>query len=131
MAKKYMNIDKLVPDPQILEIAGREFDISKSSARTTSTLLKVGSDNASAKGDPSKSYEVYMAEMGALIGALGEDQHGETASLEWVLDNVNTAQFKTIVEFIGDCLSGAEETVPEGEVPANFTPNRAQKRAKK
>lgn len=125
----YLNLNQLTPEPQILEIGERKFDISKASSRTTSRLLQVGSENAKFKGDDSKQYDVYVAEMEALVAVLGNDQDGNPATLEWVLENTSNAQFQAVIKFITSCLSGKEETVAEGETPANFTPNREMRRA--
>lgn len=134
MGKRYLNIDELVPDEQLLTIAGRVFDVSKTPARQTTELLKVASwaSSPEIKGDPSRNYEAYTEEMQALVSVLGNDQDGEPATFEWVVDNVNNAQLQAIIEFIGECLRGDE--VAAGEVEGNFTqktqgPNRATRRA--
>lgn len=126
MAQKYLNLDALVPDDQILEIGGRAFNIAKTPARYTTELLKVGSwaSSPEVKDDPSRSYEAYEKELSALVKVLGKDQNGEPVDLDWVVSHVNNAQLAAIIEFVGDCLRGGDDQVAEGEVPANFTPQR-------
>lgn len=128
---KYLNIDKIVPDEQIIEIGGRQFDISTVSARKTTELIRVGAwamSDEIAK-DPSRKYETYEKEMQALLDVLGVDQNGEPATFDWIVDNVTNAQFSAILEFVGECIRGDEGEVAEGETPANFTMNRVQRRA--
>lgn len=130
---KYLNLDKIVPEEQILEIAGRRFDISQVPARKTTELIRIGAWSTSdeVKNDPSMKYEAYEKEMKALLDVLGNDQNGEPADFDWVMDNVTNAQFTAILEFIGECIRGDNSEVADGETPANFTPNRAQRRAMK
>lgn len=130
MATKFLNIDEIVPDSQILSIKGREFDISKTPAKYTAELLKVGSWAASSevKGDPSMVFEAYQTELKALVAVLGKDQEGNTVTLEWLNNNVNVAQLTAIVDFVGECLGGESKQVAPGETPADFTQNRAQRR---
>lgn len=130
---KYLNLDKIVPEEQILEIAGRQFDISQVPARKTTELIRIGAWATSdeIKNDPSKKYEAYEKEMKALLDVLGNDQNGEPADFDWVMDNVTNAQFSVILDFIAECIRGDNSEVADGETPANFTPNRAQRRAMK
>ena len=39
--------------------------------------------------------------------------------------------FCNILDFIAECIRGDNSEVADGETPANFTPNRAQRRAMK
>lgn len=131
---KYLNLDKIVPEEQILEIGGRRFDISQVPARKTTELIRIGSWSTSdeVKNDPTMKYEAYEKELRALLDILGEDQNGESVDFDWVMDNVTNAQFHAILDFIGECIRGDDsEAVADGETPANFTPNRAQRRATK
>lgn len=131
---KYLNLDKIVPEEQILEIGGRRFDISQVPARKTTELIRVGAWATSdeIKNDPSMKYEAYEKEMKALLDVLGDDQNGKPADFDWIVDNVTNAQFTAILSFIGECIRGDKDsTVADGETPANFTPNRAQRRAAK
>lgn len=118
---RYLNIDKIVPDEQVIEIRGRRFDISMVPARKTAELIKVGAwaNSPEVKGKPDMGYEVYRREMEALIDILGKDQDGEAATFDWVMDNVSASQFQAIVGFVTDSISGNE--VADGETPANFT----------
>ena len=118
---RYLNIDKIVPDEQVIEIRGRRFDISMVPARKTAELIKVGAwaNSHEVKGKPDMGYEVYRREMEALIDILGKDQNGEAATFDWVMDNVSASQFQAIVSFVTDSISGNE--VADGETPANFT----------
>lgn len=129
---KYLNLDKIVPEEQILEIAGRRFDISQVPARKTTELIRVGAWATSdeIKNNPSKKYEAYEKEMQALLDVLGEDQDGNPAEFNWVMDNVTNAQFAAILDFVAECIRGENNEVADGETPANFTPSRAQRRAK-
>ena len=131
MANRYLNFDKVIPDEQILEIKGRRFDLSKTPARKTTELLKVGSWASSdeIKNDQSRNYEAYIKEMESLVEVLGEDQDGKAATLDWIIDNVSMFQFNKIVDFIGSCMRGEDE-VAEGEVQANFTPVAKSKQTK-
>lgn len=130
---RYLNVDQVVPEEQIIEISGRRFDVSKVSARKTTELIRVGSWSMSneIKDDPSKRYEAYVAEMTALIEVLGEDQNGDPAEFDWIIDNVSNAQFQAIVSFITECIGGEQEEVAEGETPANFTGTKKSRRTKK
>ena len=131
---KYLNLDKIVPEEQILEIGGRRFDISQVPARKTTELIRVGAWATSdeIKNDPSMKYEAYEKEMKALLDVLGDDQNGEPAEFDWIVDNVTNAQFTAILGFIGECIRGDNgNAVADGETPANFTLNRAQRRAMK
>lgn len=130
---KYLNLDKIVPEEQILEIAGRQFDISQVPARKTTELIRIGAWAISdeIKNDPSKKYEAYEKEMKALLDILGNDQNGEPADFDWVMDNVTNAQFSAILDFVAECIRGDNSEAADGETPANFTPNRAQRRAMK
>lgn len=131
---KYLNIDEIVPDEQIIEIKGRKFDISAVPARKTTELIRVGSWATSPEiaNDPSRKYESYVKETEALLDVLGCDQDGKPATFDWVQDNVTNAQFQAILEFITECIQGVGDgDVAPGEQPANFTPNRAQRRALK
>ena len=103
---KYLNLDKIVPEEQILEIAGRRFDISQVPARKTTELIRVGAWATSdeIKNDPSKKYEAYEKEMQALLDVLGEDQDGNPAEFDWVMDNVTNAQFTAILDFVAECI---------------------------
>jgi len=129
---KYLNIDKIVPEEQILEIAGRKFDISQVPARKTTELIRTGAwaSSPEIKSDPSKGYEAYKGEMQALLDVLGEDEDGVVADFDWVVDHISNAQFSAIIEFVGECIRG-DNKVADGETPANFTPNRAVRRAAK
>lgn len=129
---KYLNLDKIVPEEQILEIAGRRFDISQVPARKTTELIRVGAWATSdeIKNDPSKKYEAYKKEMQALLDVLGEDQDGNPAEFNWVMDNVINAQFAAILDFVAECIRGENNEVSDGETPANFTQSRAQRRTK-
>ena len=121
---KYLNLDAIVPDEQILEIGGHRFDISLVPARKTTELIRIGAWAMSPEvaSDPSKKYDVYVQEMQALLDVLGEDQNGEPATFDWVMDNVTNAQFAAILEFVTDCISGkTNDEVASGETPANFT----------
>ena len=121
---KYLNLDAIVPDEQVLEIGGRRFDISTVPARKTTELIRIGAWATSKEvvSDPSKEYDVYVQEMQALLNVLGEDQNGEPATFDWVMDNVTNAQFAAILEFVTDCISGkTNDEVASGETPANFT----------
>lgn len=121
---KYLNIDAIVPEEQILEIGGRQFDISRVSARKTTELIRVGAWANSVKvaSDASKKYDVYVKEMQALLDVLGKDQNGEPATFDWVMDHVTNAQFAAILEFVTDCISNKKSgEVASGETPANFT----------
>ena len=121
---KYLNLDAIVPDEQILEIGGRRFDISLVPARKTTELIRIGAWAMSPEvaSDPSKKYDVYVQEMQALLDVLGEDQNGESVTFDWVMDNVTNAQFAAILEFVTDCISGKTNgEVASGETPANFT----------
>ena len=69
--------------------------------------------------------------MKALLDVLGNDQNGEPADFDWVMDNVTNAQFSAILDFVAECIRGDNGEVADGEAPANFTPNRAQRRAMK
>lgn len=126
---RYLNIDKIVPDEQIIEIKGRKFDISQVPSRKTTELIRVGSKSSSPEmaNDPSKRYDVYVEEMTALLDVLGEDQNGEPVTFDWVMDNVTNAQFNAIVGFVAECIRGGDDEVAEGETPANFT-NRKERR---
>lgn len=126
---RYLNIDKIVPDEQIIEIKGRKFDISQVPSRKTTELIRVGSKSSSpaVANDPSKRYDVYVEEMTALLDVLGEDQNGDPVTFDWVMDNVTNAQFNAIVSFVADCIRGDDNEVAEGETPANFT-NRKERR---
>lgn len=128
---KYLNIDQIVPDEQVLEIGGRKFNLANTPARKTTELLRIGSwaQSSEVKSDPSRTYEAYEKELAALVDVLGTDQEGEPATFEWVIDNVSNAQLSAIIEFVSECLSGSDKEVAEGETPANFTPNREQRRA--
>lgn len=129
---KYLNLDKIVPEEQILEIAGRRFDISQVPARKTTELIRVGAWATSdeIKNDPSKKYEAYEKEMQALLDVLGEDQDGNPAEFDWVMDNVTNAQFAAILGFVAECIRGENNEVADGETPANFTLSRAPRRTK-
>lgn len=121
---KYLNIDAIVPDEQVIEIGGRRFDISRVPARKTTELIRVGAwaNSPEVVADASKKYDVYVQEMQALLDVLGEDQNGEPATFDWVMDNVTNAQFVAILGFVTDCISGkTNDTVASGETPANFT----------
>ena len=121
---KYLNLDAIVPDEQILEIGGRRFDISLVPARKTTELIRIGAWAMSPEvaSDSSKKYDVYVQEMQALLDVLGEDQNGESVTFDWVMDNVTNAQFAAILEFVTDCISGkTNNEVASGETPANFT----------
>lgn len=126
---RYLNIDKIVPDEQIIEIKGRKFDISQVPSRKTTELIRVGSKSSSPEvaNDPSKRYDVYVEEMTALLDVLGEDQNGDPVTFDWVMDNVTNAQFNAIVGFVAECIRGDDDEVAEGETPANFT-NRKERR---
>jgi len=128
---KYLNINEIVPDEMILEISGRRFDISQVPARKTTELIRVGAWAMSdeIKSDKSRGYEAYTQEMQALLDVLGKDQDGEEATFDWVVDNVTNAQFSAIMDFVAECIQGDKGGVAEGETPANFTPNRATRRA--
>lgn len=121
---KYLNIDAIVPDEQILEIGGRRFDISQVPARKTTELIRIGAwaQSPEVVNDASKKYDVYVQEMQALLDVLGNDQDGQPVTFDWVMDNVTNAQFSAILEFVTDCISGKNnDDVASGETPANFT----------